>query len=120
MRIEYEDERVPLLRPIMEDEEDITTIEDVQAILIEIANNFSYDYIEISDNKLGAGFIDLTNDVSIIIRYTKEKVTSIQVQIGNFNKTKFDCTTNSATIDEISVALQTASMICAEIRRKIR
>jgi hypothetical protein len=120
MRIEYENERMPMLRPIMEDEEELIVIEDIQAILIEIAQNLGYDYIELSENKLGAGFIDITNDVSIIIKYNREKIISLKVQVGDFNKNKFDCTTNSSTIDEISVALQTASMICAEIRRKIR
>ena len=121
MRIEYEDNRkIPLLRPIMEDEEELNTIEDIQLVLIEIAQNLGYDYEELSDNKLGVGFISITNDVSIIVKYNSNKVTSIQVQIGEFNKNKYECTTNSATIDEISVALQTASMICSEIRRKIR
>ena len=121
LRIEYEDNnKIPLLRPIMEDEEDLDTIEDIQFILIDIAQNLGYDYMELSENKLGAGFISITNNVSIIIKYNSDRITSIEVQIGEFNKNKYDCTTNSSTIDEISVALQTASMICAEIRRKIR
>ena len=31
----------------------------------------------------------------------------------------YNCTKNSADIDDISVSLQTASMICNEIRQKI-
>ena len=120
MRIEYEDERIPLMRPIMEDEEELNTIEDIQAVLISIAEDMGYDYLEFSENRLGAGFISITNEVSIIIKYNREKITSIQVQVGEYNKTKYECTTNSATIDSISVALQTASMICAEIRRKLK
>ena len=121
MRIEYEDNnRIPLLRPIMEDEEDLITIEDIQLTLIEIAQNLGYDYIELSENRLGAGFISITNEVSITVKYNSDRIISLEVQIGEFNKNRYDCTTNSSTIDEISVALQTASMIMAEIRRKIR
>lgn len=120
MHIEYEDNRIPLMRPIMEDEEELTTIEDIQAVLISIAEDMGYDYMEFSENRLGAGFIAITNDVSIIVKYSREKITSIQVQVGEFNKNKYDCTTNSSTIDSISVSLQTASMICAEIRRKLK
>ena len=48
LRIEYEDNnKIPLLRPIMEDEEYLDTIEDIQFILIDIAQNLGYDYIEI-------------------------------------------------------------------------
>jgi hypothetical protein len=120
VRIEYEDERIPFMRPIMEDEEDFVTIEDVQEELIAIAEDMGYFYEE-SSEKLGAGFIAITDDVNIIIKYNVDKLLSLNVQVGDFKTdNKYDCTTNSSSIDEISVALQTASMICSEIRRKLK
>lgn len=121
MRIEYESNEIPLMRPIYEDEEEFDSIEDIQITLTEIAQDLGYDYIELSNTKLGSGQIAITNDVTINVRYDSYRVKSLSVQIGQFNKnTKYDCTTNSSTIDNISVALQTASMILSEIRRKLK
>ena len=120
MRIEYEDERIPFMRPIMEDEDEFVTIEDMQAELIAIAEDMGYFYEE-SSEKLGVGFIAITDDVNIIVKYNETKLLSLYVQVGDYKSdNKYDCTTNSSSIDEISVALQTASMICSEIRRKLK
>ena len=120
MRIEYENDHIPFMRPIMEDEEEFVTIEDMQEELISIAEDMGYNYEE-SSEKLGAGFIAITDDVNILIKYNADKLLSINVQIGDYKTdNKYNCTTNSSSIDEISVALQTASMICSEIRRKLK
>ena len=125
MRIEYESNEIPLMRPIYEDEEEFElTLADMQAQLMEIAGDLGYQYIEQSESKLGKGTISITNDVTIVIRYNEEKVTYIYVGIGEARGDKFqtalyDCTTNASEIDSVSVALQTASMIISEIRRKL-
>ena len=120
LRIEYENDRIPFMRPIMEDEKEFVTIEDMQEELISIAEDMGYNYEE-SSEKLGAGFIAVTDDVNILIKYNADKLLSIDVQVGDYKTdNKYNCTTNSSSIDEISVALQTASMICSEIRRKLK
>lgn len=123
LRIEFESNEIPIYRPIMEDEERIDTPEGIQVQLKEIAEKLGYQYIENSSHRLGKGTISITNDLDIIIKYDKA-ITSIFVVIGNtlgnsYTPPMYDCTYNSSTIDDVSVALQTASMICAEIRQKL-
>lgn len=115
MRIEYENNKIPIYRTITEDDEGIDTPEQIQTVLIQIAEDLGYTYIEKTDYKLGNGTINITNDVSIIIKYGT-RITTIYV---NIEKSMYNCTTNSSTIDDVSVALQTASMICSEIRKKL-
>lgn len=122
MRIEYENNRIPIYRTMIteEDEEDILTKEDMRDNLKEIADDLGYTYIETRKDKLGDGKISISDDVNIRIKYNEESVNHMDVTVGKgVNRPFYDVTDNSATIDEISVALQTASMICSEIRRKL-
>jgi hypothetical protein len=122
MRIEYENNRIPIYRTMIteEDEENILTKEDMRDNLKEIADDLGYTYIETRKDKLGDGKISISDDVNIRIKYNEESVNHMDVTVGKgVNRPSYDVTDNSATIDEISVALQTASMICSEIRRKL-
>jgi hypothetical protein len=123
MRIEYESNEIPIYRTITEDDEGIDTPEQIHNILEQIASDLGYQYIEKLDYKLGRGTIAVRNDVDIIIKYGS-RITAIYVAIGNTNGDSYkapmyNCTTNSSDIDDVSVALQTASMICSEIRKKL-
>lgn len=122
MRIEYENNEIPIYRTRIteEEEETIPTRESMYAKLKEIADNLGYTYLETRKDKLGSGTISISNDVNIRIKYNAESVNDINVTIGNtVNRPAYNVTDNSATIDEISVDLQTASMICSEIRKKL-
>ena len=121
MRIEFERNRIPIHRTrITEDDENVSTKETVQTSLKTIADKLGYAYIETRRDRLGNGNISITNDVNIRIMYSDEAVTHIDVTVGRgTTRPSFDTTDNSATIDEISVALQTASMICSEIRKNL-
>lgn len=122
MRIEYENNEIPIYRTrITEDEEEtVSTRESMYAELKEIADNLGYTYLETRKDKLGSGTISISNDVNIRIKYNAESVNDINVTIGNtVNRPAYNVTDNNATIDEISVDLQTASMICSEIRKKL-
>lgn len=123
MRIEYEDNRIPIYRTITEDDENIDTPEKIHDELKKIADNLGYQYKESSSHKLGRGVISIRNDVDILIKYGR-KITSLYVAIGKsrnggYEATMYNCTNNSADTDDVSVALQTSSMICSEIRRKL-
>lgn len=123
MRIEFEDNRIPIYRTITEDDESVNTPEQIQQKIKDIADNLGYQYKESSDRKLGRGIISVRNDTDIIIKYGT-KITSIyvalgKVQSGKYEAPMYNCTNNSADIDDVSVALQTCSMICSEIRRKL-
>ena len=122
MRIEFEDNKIPVYRTrITEDDtENVPTKEDMQANLKEIADDLGYAYIETRRDKLGSGTISISDNVNIRIIYVAEYVTKIEVTVGKgTTRPTFDSTDNSSTIDEISVDLQTASMICSEIRKKL-
>ena len=122
MRIEYENNEIPIYRTRIteEEEETIPTRESMYAKLKEMADNLGYAYIETRKDKLGSGNISISNDVNIRIKYNAESVNDMNVTIGNtVNRPAYNVTDNSATIDEISVDLQTASMICSEIRKKL-
>ena len=122
MRIEYENNEIPIYRTRIteEEEETIPTRESMYAKLKEIADNLGYTYLETRKDKLGSGTISISNDVNIRIKYNAESVNDINVTIGNtVNRPAYNVTDNGATIDEISVDLQTASMICSEIRKKL-
>lgn len=123
MRIEYESNKIPIYKTITEDDEGIDTPEQIQEMLIKIAGDLGYQYIETYDYKLGRGVIAVRNDVDIIIKYGT-RITAIYVAVGNtdgdtYKAPMYNCTTNSSDIDDVSVSLQTASMICAEIRKKL-
>lgn len=123
MRIEYEDDRIPIYRTITEEDENVDTPEKIQLKLKEIAEDLGYQYQESSSHKLGRGTISIRNDVDILIKYGR-KITSIYVAIGkarngSYEASMYNCTNNSTDTDDVSVALQTASMICSEIRRKL-
>lgn len=123
MRIEYESNEIPIYRTITEADEDIETPENIQANLMQIASDLGYTYIERTKYKLGQGSISVRNDVDIIIKYGT-KINSIYVAVGkvsggSYKAVMYNSTTNSSDIDDVSVALQTASMICDEIRKKL-
>ena len=123
MRIEYESNEIPIYKPLTEDDEGIDTPEQIQSALIKIADDLGYQYIEAQDFKLGKGVISITNSVDITIKYGT-RITAIYVSVSNSNgnssgSVMYNCLRNSADIDEVSVALQTASMLCAEIRQKL-
>lgn len=123
MRIEYESNEIPIYRTITEDDEGIDTPEKIQSVLEKIANDLGYQYIEAMEYKLGKGTIAVRNDVNIIIKYGT-RITAIYVALGtgkdtSYKSPMYNCTTNSSDIDDVSVALQTASMICAEIRQRL-
>lgn len=114
MRIEYESNEIPVYRTITEDDNSDT---DIETTLKDIADNLGYFFYAEDNNK---GTISITDDVNIVVRFTN-KVTSIEVTIGK-NKNKqptYKITKSNSSIDEISVALQTASMVCAEIRKRL-
>ena len=105
-------------RTIVEEDEDAYTPERISRELTQIANNLGYQYEEFGQT-YGKGIISIRNDLNIIIRYNTQ-LTDIRVSIGdNDGNMNYNCTKNSSDIDEVSVALQTASMICNEIRQKI-
>ena len=123
MRIEFENKQIPIYTSITEDDERIDTPETIQRQLKTIAENLGYQYIETSSSKLGKGIISITNDVDIIIKYGK-KLSGIYVAVGvesdgKYRAPMYNCTNNSSDIEDTSVALQTASMICSDIRRKL-
>lgn len=123
MRIEFESNEIPIYRTITEDDEGIDTPELIQSQLMDVANNLGYQYQENSSNNLGRGIISIRNDVNIILNYDNQLI-SMYVSLGdstrrNYEAPLYDCSNNCSTIDDISVALQTASMICAEIRKRL-
>lgn len=108
-------------KTLVEDEDIIDTPEKISAELRKIAKNLGYNYKEASSATLGKGIIYVSNDVKIIIRYNT-KINEIYVAIGEKDDRRplYNCTDVSSNIDDVSVDLQTASMICNEIRQKIR
>ena len=107
-------------RTIVEDDENILdTPEKIYKALNKIAKDLGYQYEEELADKLGKGVISIRNDLNIVVRYNTS-ITNIFVTIGDTSgNVVYNCTKNSADIDDISVSLQTASMICNEIRQKI-
>lgn len=107
-------------RTIVEDDENILdTPEKINRALSKIARDLGYQYEEELSDKLGKGVISIRNDLNIVVRYNTS-ITNIFVTIGDTSgNVVYNCTKNSADIDDISVSLQTASMICNEIRQKI-
>lgn len=124
LRIEFENNRIPIYRTtITEEDENIDTPEKIQEQLKQIAENLGYTYIESSSTRLGRGTISIRNDVDIIIKYGT-RITSMMVALGSpangrYEPPMYNCTSNSADIDDVSVALQTCSMVCSEIRQKL-
>lgn len=105
-------------RTIVEEDEDIYTPERINREITQIVKNLGYQYSEMGQS-YGKGTISIRNDLNIIIRYNT-RLTDMRVSIGNNDgNANYNCTKNSSSIDELSVALQTASMICDEIRQKI-
>lgn len=89
--------------------------------LTEIANNMDCDYIEKTESNLGSGTIDISDDVSISIEYTRRPI-QIYLLLGkNSNRRSlYNCSTNSTLINQISQQLQKASMVIDNIRKKLK
>ena len=108
-------------KTLIEDEDIINTPEKINNELQKITKNLGYNYKEASSVTLGKGIIYVANDLKIIVRYNT-KINEIYVTVGEKEDRRplYNCTDVSSTIDDLSVNLQTASMICDEIRQKIR
>ena len=125
MRIEIESNEIPLYQIQEADEPELTTESDkiqyVQNQLKEIAEDLGYTYEERSRAMLGRGAIAISNNVNIIVEYGK-RVSRIYVAIGKDTRKRpmYDCSTNSASIGDLSVQLQTATMIVDTIRKKLK
>lgn len=105
---------------ILEEDENNDELQQLRTELQTIANDLGYDYIDTSENGNNRGLISISDDVNILISFDGN-ITSLRVRIGREprKRAKYNCYSNSSTIDNISVELQTASMICSEIRKKL-
>ena len=108
-------------KSLREDDEIMDAVEYIQTELYKIADNLGYSSREKSSNP-GTHIISISNNVNVIIKYNT-KINNIFVTIGKYDGAGggrvYNCTNNSADVENISVSLQTASMICDEIRRKL-
>lgn len=105
---------------ILAEDEEIDSLSQLRSELKTVANDLGYNYIDKSENGNNKGIISISDDVNIVIQF-RTKIDSIRVEIGKYKDKQptYNCYNNSAAIDEISVSLQTASMICSELRKKL-
>lgn len=108
---DFIDGEIDIIKDIEKDEEELT-IEDQ---LYEIGDNLGYDFTSYS----GRGSFSISDNVEVSVRYTPEKITSIDTKILK-NPAKFNCTKNTTTIDNLSVELQTCVLLIKEIKSKLR
>ena len=108
---DFIDDEIDIIKDIEKDEEELT-IEDQ---LYEIGDNLGYDFTSYS----GRGSFSISDNVEVSVRYTPEKITSIDTKILK-NPAKFNCTKNTTTIDNLSVELQTCVLLIKEIKSKLR
>ena len=92
--------------------------ESLKDKLISIADNMGVRYI---DNNDGNFKMIISDDVSIRVRYTKDRMTRLYVEVLNDGKrdVRIDCTRNTKRADTISVDIQTAILIVKDIKNKV-
>lgn len=92
--------------------------ESLKDKLISISDNMGVRYI---DNNDGNFRIIVSDDVSIRVRYTRDRMTRMYVEVLNDGKrdVRIDCTRNTKHADSISVDIQTAILIVKDIKNKV-
>lgn len=99
-------------------EKDSGKEESLKDKLISIADNMGVRYI---DNNDGNFKMIISDDVSIRVRYTRDRMTRMYVEVLNDGKrdVRIDCTRNTKRADSISVDIQTAILIVKDIKNKV-
>ena len=99
-------------------EKDSGKEESLKDKLISIADNMGVRYI---DNNDGNFKMIISDDVSIRVRYARDRMTRMYVEVLNDGKrdVRIDCTRNTKRADSISVDIQTAILIVKDIKNKV-
>ena len=97
------------------DEEEIV-IEDIPVtdVLQEIGDNLGYPFTYSGTN----GSFSVSDNVEVSVRIVNNEVQRIFTRILK-NPARFDCTKNTATVDNLSVELQTCVLIIKDVRQKL-
>lgn len=124
MRIEIGSNEIPIYEVKETEEPQATTREGRQRQLHDkikkIVTDMGHNYAEQHNNVLGYGVIAISDDVKISITYNTT-LTGMYVSIGSTPvRAKYKCLTNSTSVGDISVELQTAVMIMDTLRSKLR
>ena len=92
--------------------------ESLKDKLIAVADNMGVHYI---DNQDGNFKLVISDDVVIRVRYTKDRMTRIYIEVKNngMRDVRIDCTRNTKQADTISVDIQTAILIVKDIKNKV-
>ena len=92
--------------------------ESLKDKLISISDNMGVRYL---DNNDGNFKVVISDDVIIHIRYTRDKMTRIYIEVRNngMKDVRIDCTRNTKHADAISVDIQTAILIVKDIKNKV-
>lgn len=92
--------------------------ESLKDKLISVADNMGVRYI---DNNDGNFRIIVSDDVNIRVRYTRDRMTRMYIEVLNDGKrdVRIDCTRNTKRADSISVDIQTAILIVKDIKNKV-
>ena len=108
----HEDDVIDTIEDDIIDDIDVVLIEDQ---LEQIGDNLGYPFT--SSN--GRGSFSISDNVEIDVRFTPTQITSIETNIIK-RPSRFNCTKNTTTVDNLSVELQTCVMIIKDIRSKLK
>jgi hypothetical protein len=102
------------------DEEEIEgEIEEVEEETIvdklsKIGDDLGYDFI----GGVTSGSFSLSNSVEVFVRYSDDKIQKLEVRLLKSNP-RFNCMRNTTEVDNISVELQTATLIVKSVKQKL-
>lgn len=100
------------------DEEEIEDeVEEEETIvdkLSKIGDDLGYDFI----GGVTSGSFSLSNSVEVFVRYSDDKIQKLEVRLLKSNP-RFNCMRNTTEVDNISVELQTATLIVKSVKQKL-
>jgi len=116
-----------------EDADDIVIVgdedtdeEEVEDEIEEVEEETIVDKLSKIGDDLGYGFIggvtsgsfSLSNSVEVFVRYSDGKIQKLEVRLLKSNP-RFNCMRNTTEVDNISVELQTATLIVKSVKQKL-
>jgi hypothetical protein len=97
-------------------EDDIEEVEEETIVdkLSKIGDDLGYDFI----GGVTSGSFSLSNSVEVFVRYSDDKIQKLEVRLLKSNP-RFNCMRNTTEVDNISVELQTATLIVKSVKQKL-
>jgi hypothetical protein len=97
-------------------EDEIEEVEEETIVdkLSKIGDDLGYDFI----GGVTSGSFSLSNSVEVFVRYSDDKIQKLEVRLLKSNP-RFNCMRNTTEVDNISVELQTATLIVKSVKQKL-